>query len=85
MEISFHKNFRKKFQKLPPNIKKRFSERLGLFFENKFDESLNNHSVEKAFPSCRSINITGDYRAIFSEGDNLIVFLAIGSHSELYC
>lgn len=45
---------------------------------------LNNHSVDKAFTDCRSINVTGDYRAIFKEENNVIIFLKIGTHSELY-
>lgn len=46
---------------------------------------LNNHSVEKVFIDCRSINITGDYRAIFKkEEDGSVVFITMGTHSELY-
>jgi len=34
----------------------------------------------------RSINITGDWRAIFMEidGGKIIYFVAIGTHSQLY-
>jgi mRNA-degrading endonuclease YafQ of YafQ-DinJ toxin-antitoxin module len=45
---------------------------------------LNNHSVDTAFADCRSINVTGDYRAIFHENKETVTFMTIGTHSELY-
>lgn len=84
MEIHFHKDFKKKLKKLSPKIKNHFYARLDLFMKDKNHEMLNNHSVDKAFTDCRSINVTGDYRAIFKEESNTVVFLKIGTHSELY-
>ena len=84
MEIRFHKNFKKRFEKLPPKVQAQFYERLDLFLENKFATTLNNHSVGKAFPSCRSINVSGDYRAIFQDQVDSAVFITIGTHSDLY-
>ena len=85
MQIIFHNIFKKKIKKLPSKIQDQFYERLTLFEENKFNTILNNHSVEKRFSDCRSINITGDYRAIFKEKiEDICVFVNIGTHSELY-
>jgi len=84
MEIKFKKRFQKDFKKLLPKIKEKFYERLEIFINNKFDIILNNHSVNKAFSDCRSINITGDYRAIFKDDGDVVVFITIGTHSELY-
>lgn len=84
MEVQFHKNFKKKFKKTPIKIQERFYERLDLFFHNKFDKTLNNHSVDSAFPNCRSINISGDYRAIFKDQEETAIFITIRTHSELY-
>ena len=84
MDAYLHRTFLKKFKKLPPKIKGRFGERLELFLVNPTDPTLNNHSVEKAFPDCRSINITGDYRAIFKLDGNTAIFINIGTHPELY-
>ncbi len=84
MEIIFHKNFKKKFKKLSPKIQQHFYERLELFLQNKFAKSLNNHAVGQVFPDCRSINITGDYRAIFYDQKDVIIFMIIGTHSDLY-
>ena len=84
MEVKLHKNFQKKFDKIPLKIQAHFYERLDLFLENKFNKLLNNHSVENKFPNCRSINVSGDYRAIFQEKDGVATFITIGTHSDLY-
>lgn len=84
MEIQFHKNFKKKFKKIPLKIQEQFYERLDLFLQNKFDKMLNNHSVDNTFQACRSINVSGDYRAIFKDHEETTIFITIGTHSELY-
>lgn len=73
MDIQFHKNFKKRFKKIPAKVQAQFYERLDLFLSDKFDKTLNNHAVDKAYPDCRSINVSGDYRAIFKDhGDGAI-------------
>lgn len=84
MEVIFHKSFEKNFKKVPPKVRKQFVGRLDLFLKNKFNKILHYHSVDKAYPLCKSINVNGDYRAIFQEGVDVVVFVAIGTHSELY-
>ncbi|TSC56234.1 MAG: Uncharacterized protein G01um101418_130 [Parcubacteria group bacterium Gr01-1014_18] len=84
MDVIFHRDFKKQFKKLPVKIQKKFEERLNLFLNEPDNSTLNNHSVEKAYPKSRSINITGDYRAIYQKDEDLICFMIIGTHSELY-
>ena len=84
MIIIFHSDFKKKLRKLDLKIKEAFKKRSQIFKMNKFDSILNNHSVEKRFPGCRSINVTGDFRIIFKDLESVAVFLKIGTHSELY-
>jgi mRNA-degrading endonuclease YafQ of YafQ-DinJ toxin-antitoxin module len=36
------------------------------------------------YAGCNSIDITGDYRAIFLDEGNIVTFVMIGSHSQLY-
>lgn len=84
MRVLFHRNFEKKFGKLPAEIRGKFLERLTRFLKDKHDTVLNNHPVEKSFPGCRSINVTGDYRAVFKEEGDTVIFIAVGSHSDLY-
>ncbi len=82
MEVILHQNFKKKFKKLTPKIQDQFFERVGLFLRDEFHSLLNNHSVERAYPHWRSINITGDYRALFEIKEDLVVFMKIGTHSD---
>lgn len=84
MELILHKIFKRNFKKLPSKVQNKFFEKIEIFKNDKFHIILNNHSVEKIFPGCRSINITGDYRAIFEDFGDTIIFLHIGTHSELY-
>ena len=85
MKIRYHKRFLKGFQKLPAKIQEKFFERLELLQREPFHPLLNNHSVESAYPNWRSINITGDYRALYEvQREGSVVFMKIGTHSELY-
>lgn len=86
MKISYSKNFTKRFKRCDNTIQKAFRQKLLLFIENKFHPQLNNHSLGGNWKKYRSINITGDWRAIFLEIQNgeIIFFEMIGTHSELY-
>ncbi|MDZ4221367.1 MAG: type II toxin-antitoxin system mRNA interferase toxin, RelE/StbE family [Patescibacteria group bacterium] len=84
MKADFHRKFKKKLRKLPISIQDKFYERLRMFYGDPFSASLNNHSVDRVYPGCRSINVTGDYRAIFSEAGDSVLFVNIGTHAELY-
>lgn len=85
MKIDYHRKFVKKFNKLPEKIKTKFYIKLRLFEQDQFDQTLDNHSVEYVYPNWRSINVTGDYRALFEpQGNDTVMFMKIGTHSELY-
>ncbi|OIO31259.1 hypothetical protein AUJ77_00410 [Candidatus Nomurabacteria bacterium CG1_02_43_90] len=73
------------FQKLPLAIQEKFSERMVIFIKIPYHGTLENHALSGEWKMCRSINITGDIRAVYKERDRRVVqFIAIGSHSELY-
>ncbi len=84
MQIKFTSTFSKQYAKSPPKIKVGFEERLILFQKNKFHPLLNNHQLTGSLKGCRSINVSGDWRAIFQEENDLITFLLMGTHSQLY-
>ncbi len=84
MQIEYKKRFQKSFKKLSYKTKEQFYARLAVFAIDRFDPMLNNHPVDRVFPGCRSINITGDYRAIFREQSEVVTFVMIGTHSQLY-
>jgi len=84
MIISSNKDFERDYKKLPKNIQERFKERILLFRKDQYDPILNNHSLKGRYSGYRSINVTGDVRAIFMKNGDEVVFAAIGSHSKLY-
>lgn len=84
MIITHHQDFKKSFDKLPKKIKEKFGERILLFELDQFNPVLNNHSLKGKYLGYRSINITGDLRAIYKKSSDEVMFMAIDSHSNLY-
>jgi addiction module RelE/StbE family toxin len=84
MIVGSSKKFDKAFKKCPQEIRDRFIKRLGVFKENKHDPILHNHGLSGKLNGLRSINVSGDYRAIFEEKPGNIIFIDIGTHSQLY-
>ena len=85
MRYSTSKKFDKQFSKLSKNIKEKAVTRLERFIQDPFETILNNHPLNGRFSECRSININADIRAAYKTIEkDLIYFVAIGSHSELY-
>ena len=86
MEIKFTSKFAKLYNKAPRKIKNSFDFRLGIFIKNKYEKILNNHHLSGRYEGFRSINVTGDWRAVFREFNNgeVIYFDLLGTHSKLY-
>ena len=85
MKIRFHKNFDKQYKKLKPTQKKQVKERLALFINNPYHPLLANHPLKGRYKSYRSINITGDLRAVYKFiSSQECIFVVIGTHSNLY-
>jgi addiction module RelE/StbE family toxin len=58
---------------------------LKLFISNPSAPELNNHALHGEYLGYRSVNITGDWRAVYEvQEDNAIKFLFIDTHSNLY-
>lgn len=85
MRAIFHKKFRKRYERLQRGEKNSTEERIRLFYENSFHPLLDNHALHGIYQGCRSINITGNLRAVYEEIDSDTVhFIALGTHTELY-
>lgn len=85
MIIRFHKNFEKQYKKLNSKTQSQAAARLEIFLNDPFNPILNNHPLKGKFIDYRSINISGDLRAIYKfNGLEECIFVFIGSHSELY-
>jgi addiction module RelE/StbE family toxin len=84
-ELVRHKKFKKAYKKLPVNVQQAIKDRLLLFASEPFNIALHNHALRGKYEGCRSINVTGDFRIIYSEEPNGdVLLLHIGTHSQLY-
>lgn len=85
MNIVFSSQFKKNLKTLPKKIQDKFFNSLEKFSNDIFDSSLKNHKLHGIYKNHRSINITGDIRAVYEQIDSkTYLFIAIGTHSKLY-
>ena len=86
MRYLLSKRFEKDFAKLPKKTKAKAVEVLSLFTQNPTDPTLRIHPLKGKWFGHYSIDITGDTRAIYYiiTSNDLVHFIAIGSHSQLY-
>jgi addiction module RelE/StbE family toxin len=85
MNVVFHKRFEKAAQKLPTKVKQKMVERISLFTNDPLNRQLRNHALNTPYKGSYSIDINGDYRAIYELVDNdTALFTHIGTHSQLY-
>lgn len=85
MKLKFSRRFEKQRVKLMESARRKLNERLRMFVSDPFDSLLENHPLHGTYIGCRSINITGDCRAIFyHEAADAVRFIVIGTHHELF-
>ncbi|MDO8579590.1 MAG: type II toxin-antitoxin system mRNA interferase toxin, RelE/StbE family [bacterium] len=85
MIIISSKNFEKSLKKINPKIQLVLGAKLRIFMNDPWNFTLNNHTLHGSMRNYRSINITGDYRAIYEEYDkNTVRLIDIDTHSGLY-
>lgn len=89
VDIKHAPKFEKQLLKAPLDIKHAFRQRIALFLTDQHYPLLHNHLLTGNFLGFRSINVTGDWRALYKEvqldDDNVIVeFHLLGTHSQLY-
>ena len=83
-EIDFSNRFDKEIRKAGTKISKKFKRRIAMFLVDQENPLLRNHGLVGKWKGCRSINITGDWRAVYVVEKDRIIFVALGTHSQLY-
>ena len=77
--------FKKQYKKLPAKLQAQFDDRLRIFIDNPADVRVRNHPLKGELAGYWSIDISGDLRALYrKEGEEIIIFAIIGTHSQLY-
>ncbi len=85
MIVKTTKSFDKQYSRLSDFNRRRFKERLALFYENPYDRALRNHGLKGKYLGYRSIDIAADLRVLYRlEGDAIVIFAFIGTHGQLY-
>jgi len=84
MDISYSKNFIKLAKKLRPDLRHKLQERITLFSKNPLHPALHNHALKGKYKDYRSIDVTGDMRALYLQKENEAIFDVVGTHSQLY-
>lgn len=88
MIVRYSPDFYRQFKKANVRIRNRVDKRIEKFLNNPNDSELNNHALKREYQGYRSIDITGDWRAIYREikmhDDSIAYFVALGTHKELY-
>ena len=85
MTIRYDKKFKQQYVRLPAKQQSQFDERLRLFLLDQTNPILRLHPLKGKYAGYYSLNISGDLRALFyQEGDEVVIFALIGTHSQLY-
>ena len=83
MKLSYTKNFIKQSKKLMPATKTKLVQRIAVFSDNPLDPELRDHALKGKYKNYRSIDVSGDYRALYILRGNEAIFDIIGTHAQL--
>lgn len=85
MKADFTKPFSKQFEKLPRKSQERARAAVALLLQDTTAPSLRNHELKGEWSGHRSISAGGDLRLHFKAiGHDKILFVAVGTHAQLY-
>ncbi len=88
IEIGFSSSFNRAYKKIikfSPEVESKFWEKIDLFYENPFNNSLKTHKLVGKLNHLWSFSIDYSLRVIFYfESDTKITLIDIGSHDEVY-
>ncbi|MCA9326597.1 type II toxin-antitoxin system RelE/ParE family toxin [Candidatus Saccharibacteria bacterium] len=85
MTIDFLPKFKKQYKRLPAKMQRQFDNRLELFLDDPSAPQLRIHPLKGNYAGYWSMNVNGDLRALYvKQGDQIIIFALIGTHSSLY-
>lgn len=88
MKVRFSKGFNKQYDKADKKVQQAFHRRLQLFLKNPSSPQLRLHQLTGKLKKYRSLNITGDWRALYIikkiGKEDVAIFELLGTHSQLY-
>jgi addiction module RelE/StbE family toxin len=88
LRIKYTKPFKRDLNRVSFEIKIAFREARDLFYANPYHPALRNHALTEKYAGFRSIDVTGDYRAVFrireTKKETVVTFHILGTHQALY-
>lgn len=85
MNVDFTKRFWRQYFKLPQAIQRQFDDHLKLWITDSTHPQLRVHPLKGRYSGYWSLNVSGDVRALYMvRGDQITIFMLIGTHSQLY-
>lgn len=87
MHIDFTQRFLKQLETAPHNIQLAFRESLEIFIDDPNNVNLRNHFLKilgKRHFGIWSIDITDDWRALYRQEKDRVIFVELGTHVKLY-
>lgn len=85
MRVGYHKRFNNHLKKLSVPQRKNIKEAIELFLDNPHSLQLRNHLLRGKWLGYRSISAGGDLRLHYRPvDDDAVLFVAAGTHSQLY-
>lgn len=87
MRIGYSRNFikqSKKLKRLDEDLHEQLRGRIMLFSQNPLDPQLRDHALKGKYKDYRSIDIRGDFRALYLLRGDEAIFDVIGTHAQLY-
>lgn len=86
--MRYDPGFIEKLKSVNVKIRKSFKQKIVVFGKSSDEPLLNNHPLREKWEGYRSIDITDDWRAIYTEktekGEMVAFFVALGTHRDLY-
>ena len=87
MQIKYHKEFSKNYQKRigsNPKLVSKFQTKLKQFIDNPTSPGLKDHKLIGKLSSYRAFSVTGDIRVVYRIVNNELWLYDIGTHLQVY-
>ncbi|PIP85515.1 type II toxin-antitoxin system mRNA interferase toxin, RelE/StbE family [Candidatus Collierbacteria bacterium CG10_big_fil_rev_8_21_14_0_10_43_36] len=84
MEIEYPKRFLKAVRNLPLSEQLLLSQKIEIFKNNPQDPKLKTHQLTGKLKHIHSFSLTHSKRVLFVINDSKYIFIAVGSHDQVY-
>ena len=84
MQVEYSSKFIKMVQSLPRQEQVLLSKKIEIFRANPFGSNLKTHQLTGKLKDFYSFSLTFSKRVLFIKNNDKIIFIAVGSHDQVY-